>query len=113
MIKVVVESWEATYPDPISVAPGTRVSVGRRDRQWTGFVWCRSLSGREGWVPAAVLELDEPGSALIVAAYDARELTVEEGEIVLAGDSLAEWSWCETTDGRSGWVPDRCLADPA
>ena len=112
MIKIVIQPWEATYPDPISVVSGTLVSVGRRDEEWGGFLWCRSPSGREGWIPAELLEPDDSGGARVIASYDARELTVGEGDRVNAGDSRAEWTWCEAVDGRAGWVPDRCLADP-
>ena len=112
MIKVVIESWEAGYPDPITVSPGDLVSAGRRDEEWTEFLWCRSSTDRAGWIPASILELDGLGGALVVAAYDARELTVGEGDRVSTRYSLAEWTWCEADDGRTGWVPDRCLADP-
>lgn len=112
MIKIVTESWKATYQDPIIVHPGERVSVGRRDGEWTDFVWCRSSTGRAGWVPASILEPDGRGRALVLSAYDARELTVGEGDRVHTFHSLAEWTWCQAADGRTGWVPDRCLADP-
>ena len=112
MIKTVIESWEAGYPDPITVNPGDRVSVGRRDEEWSDFLWCRSSTERAGWIPASILELDGRGGALVVATYDARELTVGEGDRVSTRYSLAEWTWCEADDGRTGWVPGRCLADP-
>jgi hypothetical protein len=112
MIQIVIESWKATYQDPIIVNPGERVSVGRRDTEWTDFLWCRSSTGLAGWIPASILEPDGRGRALVLSAYDARELTVGEGDRVRTIASLAEWTWCEAADGRTGWVPDRCLADP-
>ena len=106
----VIESWQATYDEPIVLQAGDPVSIGRRDDEWTGFVWCATHIGAEGWVPAELLETDGTGRAVASTAYDARELTVETGESVLGSQSMAGWTWCESSDGRSGWVPDRCLA---
>ncbi len=83
--------------------------VGDRDGTWPDFLWCTTASGRSGWIPAHVLELDTPAGAVVLASYDTRELTVAAGEIVVAYESLAGWTWCENREGETGWVPDRCL----
>ena len=105
----VVESWTATYDNPVFLRAGDSVAVGRRDEEWPGFVWCTTEAGAGGWVPAELLESSGPGLAIAATAYDTRELTVKEGESVVGSLSMAGWTWCESSDHRTGWVPDRCL----
>ncbi|MDF1594761.1 MAG: SH3 domain-containing protein [Acidimicrobiia bacterium] len=106
---IVTEAWTSTYDDPIVVAPGEHVSVGRRDVAWPGFVWCIGSGGEEGWVPEEALMFEGDSSAIVARSYDAQELTVRVGDSVRATESIAGWTWCEGDDGRAGWVPDRCL----
>jgi len=100
---------------------GDPVTVGRRDTTWPEYVWCNGRDGREGWVPEAFLEaagdVQTPDGAKAASAvrtarrdYDALELDVAPGDVVLAGEEVGGWFWCETADGRSGWVPAECLA---
>jgi len=108
--KLVTEEWEATYPEPIELAAGDTVVVGRRDEEWPDFVWCDASTGRSGWVPAAFLDTPNAAEATAIRAYSARELTVAAGEQVEVLESAAGWSWCRTATSTAGWVPDRVLA---
>ena len=96
------------------------MTVGRRDTTWPEYVWCTAADGREGWVPEAFLDVmvdredtaAEDGSVTVRRTrrdYDARELDVASGDVVLAGEEAGGWFWCEAADGRSGWVPAECL----
>jgi hypothetical protein len=110
--KLVTEAWKATYPEPIELATGDAVVVGRRDAEWPEFVWCDAETGRSGWVPAAFLDTPEDAEATTTRAYSARELTATAGEPVEVLESAAGWSWCRTPRGTTGWLPDRVLAAP-
>lgn len=107
--RTVCSEWTASFSDPLAVGIGDRLRVGDRDGTWPDFLWCTTIAGRSGWIPAQVLELDTPTSAVVITPYDTRELTVAAGEIVVAHGSLAGWTWCENREGEAGWVPDRCL----
>jgi len=89
---------------------GDPVTVGRRDTTWPEYVWCTGPDGREGWVPEAFLEPTGGDARRARCDYDARELDVAPGDVVLAGEEAGGWFWCETADGRSGWVPAERLA---
>src|SRR2546425_10714280 len=67
------------YPDPIRVAAGEGVNVGREDAEFPGWKWCKGLGGRESWVPAELLS-GEGAQATLVHDYSARELEVRAGE---------------------------------
>lgn len=107
--KQVIEAWEATYPEPIALAAGDTVVVGRRDDEWPEFVWCDAPTGRSGWVPAAFLDTPEGPEARATRAYSARELTASPEALVEVLESAAGWSWCRTGEGATGWLPDRIL----
>jgi len=99
--------------DPIVLTPGMHLSVGLRydeDPEWPDWYWCKAPDGRQGWVPGQILDIAE-GNAVARRDFDARELGVEAGDTVMSSESLNGWAWCETSDGRSGWVPLRHLED--
>jgi hypothetical protein len=121
--RTVVQAHRASHEDPIALRVGDLITVGRRDTTWPDYVWCTGQDGREGWVPEAFLEATggdaatgEDATADATADvrrarrdYDARELDVAPGDVVLAGEEAGGWYWCEAADGR-GWVPAECLA---
>ncbi|CAD6007814.1 SH3 domain-containing protein [Agreia sp. COWG] len=39
----------------LSTVVGDVIEIVREDRA-TGWLWCRSLDGRQGWIPASVVE---------------------------------------------------------
>ncbi len=88
---------------------GDPVTVGRRDTTWPEYVWCSGRDGHEGWVPEAFLEARTDGNWHASRDYDARELDVAPGDVVLAREEAGGWFWCETAGGRRGWVPAECL----
>jgi hypothetical protein len=125
-----VQEHRASHADPIALRAGDPVTVGRRDTTWPKYVWCAGPDGREGWVPEEFLgragdaDLGAAGGAAAGDAatapgmstrrarrdYDARELDVAPGDVVLAGEEAGGWIWCEDADGRFGWVPAGCVA---
>jgi hypothetical protein len=51
----VQRKYEAQYRDPIQVKAGESVEVGRADNDDPGWLWCRAMDRREGWVPVELL----------------------------------------------------------
>lgn len=98
-----------SYEDPIALAAEERVLVGQRDPDDPRWLWCRHpVTDKSGWVPESFLVLDAAGAGSGSAgrAYEAIELSVEAGELLAAGESVAGWTWCVKADGSAGWVPD-------
>jgi len=95
------------YP-PVSWRSGHAVSVGRRDDEWTEFLWCTDASGQSAWVPESYLRHSREMAALN-RNYDSRELRVSAGEHLQAFESAGGWVWCRNRQGEFGWVPLRCL----
>lgn len=96
--------YQIEYPDPIQIAAGERVSVGREDNEFPGWKWCRASNGREGWVPVELLS--QGGSeAIVLQDYSARELAVAPGEEVLVEDARHDWLLVCNAKGERGWIP--------
>lgn len=105
----VVREYTALYSDPITVHAGERVLVGADDPEFPGWRWCTGPDGRAGWVPEQLLQ--RAGTdALVLRDYTARELSVEAGVEVVLDHVTSGWAWVIAPDGRSGWIPQACLA---
>src|SRR5438093_13301542 len=91
------------YPDPLRVAAGERVNVGREDAEFPGWKWCKPSDGREGWVPAELLS-NEGAETTVLQAYSARELAVRPGEEVIVEESRHEWLLVRNALEERGWM---------
>ena len=87
------------------------MTVGKRDTEYPGWVWCTEKSGKSGWVPENYLAI-EGDQGVMRRDYDATELTIGAGETVALLGSESGWGWCRTVDGREGWLPLELLSVP-
>jgi SH3-like domain-containing protein len=96
--------YEAQYSDPLCVNAGAKVKVGREDKEFPGWKWCKAADGREGWVPAELLS-GEGTEATVIQDYSARELGVQPGEEVTIEESRHNWLLVRNVHGERGWIP--------
>jgi hypothetical protein len=76
---------EAQYRDPTQVKAGESVEVGRADNDDPGWLWCRAMDCREGWVPVELLS--GPGARAVMREdHSAKELAVFPGDVT-TGDA--------------------------
>lgn len=101
----VITPYVSSAPHPVRFRQGEDVVVGRRDQQWTSYVWGADQSGRAGWVPEEYLRITGPAEAVALRDYDATELTVARGERLEVLDEAGGWLLCRTAAGLTGWVP--------
>ncbi len=78
---LVVTPHHTEYLNPIRFKAGEKVSVGKRDEEYAGWIWTTLASGNSGWAPEELLSISGQ-SAVALADYDATELTIEAGERV-------------------------------
>src|SRR5437762_1316843 len=86
----VMKEYCVEYRNPIRMAAGTRVRVGREDAEFTGWKWCEASDGRAGWVPMELLS-EDGAEATIIEDYSAQELAVLPGEEVTVDSARHEW----------------------
>lgn len=100
----VIVAYQAAYPDPLVVRAGEELTVGEKDSEWEGWLWCTDAAGKSGWVPEGYVERRGARCTAIVD-YDGTELSVRVGEELLGGSEESGWIWCTNQAGQSGWVP--------
>ena len=77
----------------------------RDDAEYPGWYWCRTDSGRSGWVHRSFLA-DVSGKTTALRAYSAHELTVTAGERGEVIHSLDGWLYVRLAGGDEGWIPE-------
>lgn len=101
----VIKAWRTIYTDPLTFRAGDALSVGVRDTEWPGWVWCTNAAGRSGWAPEGAVEVRGEGCGVAVRDYTARELPMEVGDELTLETEEAGWYWAADRAGRTGWVP--------
>lgn len=101
---LVVTAHETKYPDPLTMNPGDELKVLKRsDDEDPGRVFCENSTGKRGWVPENIIKI-EADHAIARQGYDAREVTVMEGEIVRIERIESGWAWVTNMTNETGWV---------
>ena len=107
----VIESYQSPYPDPIIFHKGERVTVGKEftdDPDWKDWVWCEGQNNNQAWVPKQYLKI-EAGQGTFITDYNARELSVVVGDVLLVYETVNGFVMAEKQSGERGWVPLRNL----
>jgi len=98
---------------------GEKLTIGDRDSEWDGWVWCTNSEGVSRWVPEGFVAR-HGDTCIALREYESTELSVHIGEILDVGEIESGWAWCikgaelaEQADqaGQAGWVPLECLEE--
>jgi len=108
----VVKNHKSEFQVPLIAKMGEIIEGEEKETEWEGWLWCRNNSGVHGWVPKIYLEpTPESGQYKFLKDYNARELTVDEGQEVIVLDEESGWGWVRTPLGDEGWIPLANLQD--
>jgi hypothetical protein len=100
----VISAYQSAYPDPLVIKVGEELTVGEKESEWSGWVWCTNQNGKGGWVPKKYVK--HKGDIWVARFdYDATELSVDIGEELIMGYEESGWIWCANQQGQHGWVP--------
>lgn len=102
----VIENYESPYTDPFIVTKGEILSIGEKESEWAGWIWCTNKFGESRWVPENYLEI-HGNTCKAKQDYNATELSVKVGEELIIVKEEAEWYWVISQQGKEGWVPKR------
>jgi len=109
LIYRVIAAYRSPYTDPWLIRVGEELTIGEKETEWSGWVWCTNRHGTSRWVPETYVE--RKGDVCIARRdYEATELAVSAGEELIAGQEESGWFWCTNREGQSGWVPIENLA---
>ena len=103
----VIQEYNTPYPDSIFFRRGEIVEIGEEfaeDPDWEDWVWCKGENDNQGWTPKQFLEI-EGDRGVFKRAYDARELSLQEGEALFIGEVVNGFGMAERVNGERGWAP--------
>ncbi|MFW9941846.1 MAG: SH3 domain-containing protein [Candidatus Thorarchaeota archaeon] len=101
--KVSVE-YKSPYTDSIEFRKGERVQIGKKDSEWSGWIWCMNKDGKERWVPNNYIDI-QGNSGKMLQNYEATELEVSIGENLKIEKEESGWIWVVNDEGKKGWIP--------
>ena len=88
-----VADYDTPFPNPLVVRAGEQLTVGKRESEWPGWIWCTTRQGHGGWVPESFVT--RQGDACTLRRnYDATELSVRVGEELVVEGEESGWLWC-------------------
>ncbi|MFX0037508.1 MAG: SH3 domain-containing protein [Candidatus Hermodarchaeota archaeon] len=102
----VIENYESPYTESWTIVKGEILTVGEKDTEWMGWIWCTNKEGESRWVPENYLEI-HGNTGKANQDYNATELSVKIGEELIIKKEEAEWFWVTNQQGQKGWVPIR------
>lgn len=112
---LVITPHKSEFPRPIHFKKGDPLVVGEKyegPEGWDDWFFCSTPGQEPGWVPGQMIERVDGSEGRAMDDYTARELDVEEGEVLIGTTILNGWLWCERPGGStSGWVPSENLKE--
>ncbi len=105
----VIKMHRNEFPNPIIISKGDRLIIGEKSDEheaWDDWCFCETQDQIKGWVPKQVIKWvsDSEGEAL--ENYCAKEMDVNDGEILIGAKILNGWVWCQNPSSKEeGWVP--------
>lgn len=108
---IVILPHRTEYPDPIRFRIGDVLSIGEKyegPEGWEDWYFCTTPGHAGGWVPRQVIERHADGTGRALEDYSARELDVDEGDVLIGSRTLNGWLWCHRLSqapAEAGWVP--------
>lgn len=109
---IAIKKHDEIPENPISLKKGELVHILRESDpagDWPNWLFC-SGEEKSGWVPMQIVS-SEGDHGLLTEDYDATELPLEPGEIILGEKELNGWVWgVKARDSsKRGWAPLNCL----
>ncbi len=107
----VVRAYISPYPDSIQFLKGEVVQVIKEfsdDPDWVGWLWCEGKYNNAAWIPKQFLQI-QPGHTILNRTYDAKELSVEVGDVLNITEIINGFCMATNETGDQGWVPQKNL----
>lgn len=96
--------YEENNTRALHLVAGQEVTSGPADTTWPGWIWATDTSGRNGYVPAEILEPLGEDRWASMEDFDPTVLKVTRGESVESLRQIHGWHWCRNEAGKEGWV---------
>ncbi len=111
---ITIKNWDSNYPNSIKLEQNETVEIVEKENDnpnWKGWVFCETLNS-SGWVPEQIINRIEKNKGLIKEKYLAKEMNINEGEVVMELKELNGWIWAKRKiDNNEGWLPNEILKE--
>lgn len=105
---------KSEFPNPINFSKGDRLIIGEKSDEheaWNDWYFCETQDRNNGWVPKQVIKWLGNNEGEALENYTAKEMDVDEGEVLIGIKVLNGWVWCQNPSSKEeGWVPLENLA---
>lgn len=102
----VTRDYSTASMRPLTVRTGDRITLGRKDPEWPGWVWGVNADGQSAWVPESYLRR-EGDKGILLVDYTSRELSLHTGEELELQYQESGWYWARNQNGETGWAPSK------
>jgi len=109
--RIVIADYKSPYPESIKFEKGEQVRIGEKfdeDSDWDNWYWCEGQQGKKAWVPLQYIDISGD-TGTINTPYDAKELSIDKGEILETFEEINGFSMARNSKGVKGWAPLRNL----
>ena len=96
--------YEEKNRHAMHLTAGQEVTSGPADRTWPGWIWACDADGRNGYVPAEILEPLGEDRWAAMEDFDPTVLKVSRGDKVTSVKQIHGWHWCKNAAEEEGWV---------
>lgn len=107
----VISPYKSPYPDPIIFKKGEKVKIGKKfedDPEWKDWLWCEGENNNKAWTPKQFIDISG-SKGIINLYYNARELSIDTGEILIISEIVNGFGFAEKENGEKGWAPIKNL----
>lgn len=105
----VIKEHRSEFPNPIIILKGDKLVIGEKSDEheaWNDWYFCETRDQVKGWVPKQVIKWLKGNEGEALEDYTAKEMDVDEGEILSGTKILNGWIWCQNLSSKEeGWVP--------
>lgn len=103
----IIKSYKTIFTNPIILSKGDEVKLGKEEtkEEWLGWIWCETKN-KSGWIPKQIIQTEDYKNGVITEYYSAKELDVNEGDIVFLIREQNGWLWVKhSRTNEEGWIP--------
>jgi hypothetical protein len=105
----VIKKHKSENPNPVIIFKGDKLIIGEKYHEcedWDDWYFCETPNHIKGRVPKQVIKWLSSNEGEALANYFAKEMDVEEGDLLTGTKKLNGWVWClNLSSQEAGWVP--------
>ena len=105
--------YEEKNTHAIHLTAGQEVTSGPADKTWPGWIWASDANGRNGYVPAEILEPLGEDRWAAMEDFDPTVLKISRGDKITSIKQIHGWHWCQNEAEEEGWVAGYLLRPDA